>query len=280
MQVTPRVFDTPADLGLGASELIVARMTEAAAEGRRFLLGCPSGRSPSSTYAALARLVAERQLDLSSVVIVMMDDYLVHSADGTLVHEDEHAPHSCIRFGREQIVDVLSLAAGPGREIADEHLWFPGPADSAAYDDLIRDAGGIDVFLLASGASDGHLAFNPPGSAQYSRTRVVELPQATRTDNLATFPTFGRDLSRVPTHGVTVGIATILELSREVVMLVHGADKGLATARLTAADAYDETWPATVFVECRNPALYLDVAAVDAAGVTVPEQAARSPSYP
>ncbi len=270
MAVAPRVFDTAEGLGLAAAEIIASGIQTASADGRRFLLGCPSGRSPGTTYDALARIVVDRQLDLSHLVVVMMDDYLVRSVAGDLVHEDERAAHSCIRFGREEIVAVLSVAAGPGRGITADRLWFPDPADPAAYDGLIRAAGGIDVFLLATGASDGHVAFNPPGSTPESRTRVVELPLATRTDNLGTFPSFGGDLANVPTHGVTVGIATITELSRAVIMLVHGAGKGEATARLLAANGYDDSWPATVFTACRDPQLFVDAAALEAAGVPVP----------
>lgn len=261
MKVLPQVHATPAELGRDAAEVVADGIAAAGLDARRFLLGCPSGRSPSTTYAALAELVAERRLDLGHVVVVMMDDYLVPGPDGTFRHEDEDAAHSCIRFGREQIVAVLSAAAGEGRGITDDRLWFPDPADPAAYDGRIRAAGGVDVFLLASGATDGHVAFNPPWSSADSRTRVVELPLATRTDNLATFPSFGGDLDRVPTHGVTVGIATIRELSKRVLMLVHGADKRTAAARLAAADGYDPSWPATVFAACHEPALLLDTAA-------------------
>jgi glucosamine-6-phosphate deaminase len=233
------------------------------------LLGCPSGRSPSSTYAALAEIVAAERLDLSHLVIVMMDDYLVRAEDGSLGHEDERAEHSCRRFGREQIVALLSAAAGPGRGVPAAGLWFPDPAVPDGYDDRISEAGGIDVFLLASGATDGHVAFNAPGSPRSSRTRVVELPDSTRSDNLATFPSFGGDLDRVPSYGVTVGISTIADLSREVVLLLHGADKATAAERLANAGTYDQDWPATVFVECREAHFFVDATAAQAAGLTV-----------
>ena len=136
----------------------------------------------------------------------MMDDYLVPEPTACSCTSGRDAPHSCIRFGREEIVRPLDEAAGPGRGVRAEHLWFPDPADPAAYDGRIRDLGGVDLFLLASGASDGHIAFNPAGAERTSRTRVVELPDSTRRDNLGTFPSFGGDLARVPHHGVTVGI--------------------------------------------------------------------------
>lgn len=267
--VAPRLFADPEELGRAAARLVADRLQAATAEGRSFLLGCPSGRSPSSTYAALAEIVAAERLDLSRLVIVMMDDYLVRADDGSLVHEDERADHSCRRFGHEQIVAPLSASAGPGRAVPAASLWFPDPAAPDGYDDRISDAGGIDVFLLASGATDGHVAFNAPGSPRSSRTRVVELPDTTRTDNLATFPSFGGDLDLVPAYGVTVGISTIADLSREVVLLLHGADKATAADRLATAEAYDPDWPATVFTECREAHFFVDATAAQAAGLTV-----------
>jgi len=267
MTVAPRVFDSAADLGAEAARQVATGIEEASARGRRFLLGCPGGRSARSTYVALGALVAEQALDLGSVVIVMMDDYLVPGPDGRLVHEDPNALHSCIRFARDEIVTVLNAGASPGRGISAAHLWFPDPAEPSRYDEQIEAAGGVDLFLLASGAGDGHVAFNGPGTDRRTRTRVVPLPDSTRTDNLATFPSFGGQLDRVPRDGVTVGIATIRDLSQRVIMLLHGADKGKAAARLTAAEHYEEDWPATVFTECTSAQLFLDSAAARAAGL-------------
>lgn len=265
MSIEPEVFATPGDLGGRTARMIADGLGAARAAGRPYVLGCPGGRSASSTYAALAGLVRTERLGLDHLVVVMMDDYLVPGPNGTLVHELAQAPHSCIRFGREEIVRPLDEAAAPGRGVRPDHLWFPDPADPAAYDARIRDVGGIDLFLLASGSSDGHVAFNPAGARRDSRTRVVELPDSTRRDNLATFPSFGGELARVPRHGVTVGIDTIAATSASVAMLVHGREKGRAAAHLIAADTYDPSWPASVFAVCAKPHLFLDEAALAAA---------------
>ncbi|HEY0237013.1 MAG TPA: 6-phosphogluconolactonase [Friedmanniella sp.] len=269
MPIEPEVFADPDALGGRAARMIADGLVAAREAGRAYVLGCPGGRSASSTYAALAGLVRTERLTLDHLVIVMMDDYLVRDADGALVHERAEAAHSCIRFGREEIVRPLDEAAGAGRGVRSEHLWFPDPADPAAYDGEIRDLGGIDLFLLASGSSDGHVAFNPAGSQRASRTRVVDLPDSTRRDNLATFLSFEGDLDSVPRHGVTVGIDTIAASSRSVAMLVHGREKGRAAAHLLAADAYDPAWPATVFAECAAPHLFLDDDALAAATAPV-----------
>ena len=88
--------------------------------------------------------------------------YLVPGAQGLQWAPDEQ-PWSCHAFARAEIAGPLGLP--------DESVWFPDPRDPAAYDARIADTGGLDLFLLASGASDGHVAFNPPGSPRASRTR-------------------------------------------------------------------------------------------------------------
>ena len=231
-----------------------------------------------TTYSELGRLVRERGLDLSRLVIAMMDDYVERQpagaagdpagsspaaadarADG-FTHISADLAHSCRRFGREVIVEPLSAAAGPGRGITADRLWVPDPADPAAYERALADAGGVDLFILASGASDGHVAFNPPGTPSDTTTRVVPLAETTRRDNLVTFPHL-QELARVPEHGVTVGIDTIRRHSKSAVMLLIGTDKTEATARIAAAVRYDPAWPATVVTECRQADLYVDKAA-------------------
>lgn len=263
--VSPQVFAAPDHLGEAAAALILDRLA-ARGPGRPFLLGCPGGRSARSTYRQLALQAASDRTDLSGLVVVMMDEYLVPGRSGRLEAVGADQPHSCRRFGAEEIVGQLNRAlrearVGQERMVPAENLWLPDVADAAAYDQRIADAGGIDLFLLASGAGDGHVAFNSPGTDRETRTRVVPLPESTRRDNLATFPSFGADLRAVPEHGLTVGIATIRELSAEVVMVLHGPDKQLAARRLMAADHYQPDWPATVLAECRSPRLFVDVAA-------------------
>jgi glucosamine-6-phosphate deaminase len=261
MLVEPTVFDGPEAVGRALAALIADRIEEAGA-GRTFLLGCPSGRSPWTTYVALARAVAARRLDLTGLVIVMMDEY-VERDDGTgeMRRIDPTAPHSCLRFGQTEIVDRLNAAAGQGRGITRDRYWVPDPAAPADYDRQIACHGGVDLFILASGAGDGHVAFNPPGTGPDTATRVIRLADQTRRDNLHTFPSFGKDIDRVPRYGVTVGVGTIREQSKQVVMVAHGAPKARAVRRVAAADGYRPEWPATILADCARPLLFIDEAA-------------------
>ena len=262
MRVPVSVFADPEALGLALAGEILDSVGAASHAGRAFLLGCPGGRSLKSTYEAMARLASERREDLSRLVIVMMDEY-VFPENGSFTCCPPGAHFSCTRFAKEEIQARINRGLFPAARIPDENVWLPDPKDPVAYDGRVAAGGGIDLFLLASGASDGHVAFNASGASRDSRTRIIPLAEATRRDNLGTFPEF-RSLDEVPRHGVSVGIATIAELSRAAVMVMTGGHKREAARRLLSASRYTPDWPASVVHECANARILLDRAAAPA----------------
>jgi glucosamine-6-phosphate deaminase len=203
------------------------------------LLGCPGGRSLKTTYRALG----ESKANLSGTTIVMMDEYVPVPPPT--------AHHSCRGFALREIAVPLG--------IPEEHVWLPDPDDPEGYDERIEAAGGIDVFLLASGASDGHVAFVPPGSSRDDRTAVVELAESTRRDNVATFPEFS-SADEVPRYGVSVGLGTIAD-ARRCRLVLHGPGKRAATTRLLALEGFDPSWPASIVHDVADQ-IWLDRAAV------------------
>lgn len=253
-----RVFASPASLGTHVAERLYAAIEAARVAENRFLIGCPTGRSPRPAYAALARLLTKTPQDLSHVVLVLMDEYLV-ARDGEFEYAPASEPWSSHHFSRAEIADRLNEGLPPRYNLRGDSIWFPDLRHPESYDKLIAEAGGIDFFMLASGASDGHVAFNPPGSRRDSRTRIIELSAETRRDNLQTFPAFGA-LDNVPTHGVSVGIDTIVS-SKEAVMILSGTGKRLTFTRITGADRYDPAWPATVIHECGGAEILCDAEA-------------------
>jgi glucosamine-6-phosphate deaminase len=263
MGVPVSIFPDPDALGSALATEILDAAAAAKRAGRRFLLGCPGGRSLKATYEAMAQLATERKEDLSHLVIAMMDEY-VWPKNGVYAPCPVDAHYSCTRFAREEIQGRINRSlAGPAR-IPDQSVWMPDPGCPADYDRRLAASGGTDLFLLASGASDGHVAFNPPGTALDSRTRIIPLAETTRRDNLATFPEF-RNLDEVPRHGVSVGLGTIMELSRAAVMVVTGSHKQEAARRLLSLGGFTPDWPASVVHECVGARIFLDSAAAPVA---------------
>uniref|UniRef100_A0A0A9YR25 Glucosamine-6-phosphate isomerase n=1 Tax=Lygus hesperus TaxID=30085 RepID=A0A0A9YR25_LYGHE len=93
------------------------------------------------------------------------------------------------------------------------------------YEDKITAVGGIHIFLAGIGV-DGHIAFNEPGSSLQSHTRVKSLNKETIVSN-ARF--FENDIKRVPTMALTVGLHTIMQ-AKKVIVLATGMQKALAVA--------------------------------------------------
>ena len=259
MRVEPQVLPTLEGAIDQAVDVIAARISDHG-YNTPFLLGCPSGRTPTPIYQGLTERVHTGSLDVSNVIIVMMDDYLVGGTEGSFVRVDPELSYSCEGFAYRSIVDPMTDAARELGRTGPREVWMPEPSDLAGYDSRIEAAGGVNLFILASGASDGHIAFNQPGTPRDTATHIATLGAATRADNMGTFPEF-TDLDMVPTHGVSVGVSTIAELSHEVIMVVTGAHKRQAFHRLEHANDYQPDWPATILSECAKATFLADAAA-------------------
>ncbi|GJJ16218.1 Glucosamine-6-phosphate isomerase 1 [Clathrus columnatus] len=210
------IRDDPAAVGEYVGNYIARRINEfkPTAE-RKFVLGLPTGSSPIPTYKVLIRLVKEGKLSFKDVVTFNMDEYVGLPID----HKESY--HT---FMFEQLfshIDIppsqVNILDGTKKDLI---------AECEEYEQKIKDAGGIELFLAGIG-EDGHVAFNEPGSSLASRTRIKTLAYDTI---LANSRFFDNDLSSVPRMALTVGVATVLE-AREVVVVVTGQRKSLALRR-------------------------------------------------
>ena len=143
----------------------------------------------------------------------------------------------------------------PGAVEGPDGLASDIPAACAAYESAIQAAGGVDLQILGIG-TDGHIAFNEPGSSLASRTRIKTLTRQTRVDN-ARF--FDDDLDAVPTHCLTQGLATIMA-ARHVILVATGRSKAEAVHHLVEG-AVSALWPATILQHHPHVTVLLDDAA-------------------
>ncbi len=180
------------------------------------VLGLATGSTPLATYRELIRLHKEERLDFSRVTTFNLDEYV-----GL---EPGHA-QSYRFFMQQHLFDHINIARE--RTHVPDGLARDFTASCREYEERIDGAGGIDLQLLGLG-SDGHIAFNEPGSSLGSRTRLKSLTSETIRDN-ARF--FGSE-DKVPRLAVTMGVGTILE-SRRCLLLAFGEHKA-AAARETA----------------------------------------------
>jgi glucosamine-6-phosphate deaminase len=208
------------------------------------VLGLATGSSPLKVYDELARRHTEDGLSFARARAFMLDEYVGLPA--------EH-PERYRNVIEKEIASRVDFA--PGAVQGPDGLADDLPAACAAYEDAIVGAGGVDLQILGIG-TDGHIAFNEPGSSLASRTRIKTLTQQTREDN-ARF--FEDDLDKVPHHCLTQGLATIMS-ARHLVLLATGKGKAEAVHQL-AEGAVSALWPATIMQMHPHATVLVDDAA-------------------
>ena len=177
-----------------------------------FVLGLPTGDSPKEIYSQLIRMHKNRKLSFSQVHTFNMDEY---------VGLNEDHPQSYHYFMADNLFNHVDLDRKNIHILDGMAVDLEG--ECRAYEEAIAAEGGIDLFLGGMG-SDGHIAFNEPGSSLQSRTRVMTLTEETR---IANSRFFGGNPEQVPASALTVGVGTVMD-AREIVIIVNGAHKARA----------------------------------------------------
>ena len=177
------------------------------------VLGLATGSTPLGLYAELVRMHKEEGLDFGQVTTFNLDEY---------VGLPKTHPQSYYHFMRENLFKDIN--------IPEQNTYVPsGSAKNYEafckwYEQRIVDCGGVDLQILGIG-SDGHIAFNEPSSSLGSRTRIKTLAKQTIDDNSRFFDS----LDEVPIYAITMGVGTILE-ARKIVLLADGRAKAAAVA--------------------------------------------------
>ena len=178
------------------------------------VLGLATGGTMERLYADLVKLRRTEKLDFSLVRTFNLDEYV------GLTAEDPRSYHAYMTHPLCRHVNIdrrnTHLLDGMAPDLA---------AECQRYEDLIRHTGGIDLQLLGLGKV-GHIGFNEPLSALYSRTRDKSLTPATIEQNAAYFG--GAD--KMPHRALTMGVGTILDAKR-LLMLVTGDSKASVLAK-------------------------------------------------
>jgi glucosamine-6-phosphate deaminase len=208
----------------------VAELIRKKAEGGEpAVLGLATGSSPVRLYRELIRLHREEGLSFKNVVTFNLDEYYGLGPDH---------PESYRRFMQDQLFDHVDIPA-ENTHVPDGLIPRESVFDHCrAYEEAIRKLGGLDLQILGIGRT-GHIGFNEPGSGPDSRTRLVTLDTLTRRDAARDF--LGEE--NVPRHAITMGVGTILEAQR-ILLLAWGQAKADVIAR-SAEDPPTENIPAS-----------------------------------
>ncbi|MEX2225294.1 MAG: glucosamine-6-phosphate deaminase [Dehalococcoidia bacterium] len=168
------------------------------------LIALPTGMTPIHAYAEVTARVARGDADLSGATVYAVDEFVGVTAA---------TPGSNTVFYRDHLTFPLRAlrVPNPSADDPDAHI-----RDFAR---AIVTAGGIDFCLLGVG-TNGHVAFNEPGSTRDSHARTVDLAPASREVHAATFGS----IDAVPDRGMTLGMSDLLA-ARAVLVLASGAHK-------------------------------------------------------
>ncbi len=208
------------------------------------VLGLATGSSPLAVYDELAARYSAGLLSFARARAFMLDEYVGLGPDHPQryrnVIEAEFA--SKVDFLPDAVQGLDGLAADL-TEVC------------RAYEAAILEAGGVDLQILGLG-TDGHIAFNEPGSSLASRTRIKTLTAQTRADN-ARF--FDGNIDAVPRHCLTQGLSTIMS-ARHIVVVAAGRGKAQAVHHL-AEGAVTAMWPSTILQHHPHVSVLIDDAA-------------------
>ena len=241
------VYSSSTNASRAVAERIAAVIRDKQSKNQNAVLGLATGSTPTRMYAELIRMHKKEGLSFKNVITFNLDEY--YPMDKTSIH-------SYNRFMREYLFDHI--------DIPEENIHIPDgtlPRDEVddycvAYEEKIRNAGGLDIQVLGIGRT-GHIGFNEPGSMITSRTRLINLDAITRIDAASDF--FGK--SNVPRTAITMGIGTIMD-AREIILMAWGEGKA-SIVQKTVEGNITELIPASFLQNHKNVSIVLDTAAAN-----------------
>ncbi|PWN50658.1 putative glucosamine-6-phosphate isomerase [Violaceomyces palustris] len=210
------IREDPSAVGEYAADYIVKRINSHFQKtDRPFVLGLPTGSSPLKTYENLIKAYERGLVSFKNVITFNMDEYVGIPKS----HPESYHSFMWKHFFSHIDIDPnnVHILDGESKNLLEE---------CDRYEESIRSCGGVDLFVSGIG-SDGHIAFNEPGSSLSSRTRIKTLAYDTI---LANSRFFDNDIEKVPRMALTVGVATVMD-AREVMVLITGHSKALALAK-------------------------------------------------
>lgn len=247
MHRSPRVLIFP-DARAVAREL-AARVGQALAETPDLVLGLPTGRTPLLLYEELVALHAAGRADFSRVRTFNLDEFLGIPPGH---------PGSYRAFMRRYLFDHVN--ADPSRTNFLDGAAADPLEECERYEREIDAAGGIGLQILGIG-TNGHIGFNEPAPELEARTHRVTLKPETRRSNAALFE---GDPARVPAEALSMGMGTILQ-ARRAVLIATGATKARCVERLVNGPI-TTLLPASFLQLHRNAEIYLDQEAAELLG--------------
>lgn len=211
------------DMSLNAFRI----MKEIVTQNPDAVLGLATGSTPIGLYRLMIEDHNLNGTSYKDVKTVNLDEYV------GLDYSDDQ---SYIYFMREHLFDHIDIDL---KNVNIENGKAPDrQAECERYSRLLMEMQ-QDVQILGIG-SNGHIAFNEPGTPFGSTTHIVELAESTIKDNSRLF----KNIEDVPRQAFTMGIKNIMN-AKKILILATGANKAKAVQGLVRGPV-DEKLPASI----------------------------------
>ncbi|MEB1808599.1 MAG: glucosamine-6-phosphate deaminase [Bacillaceae bacterium] len=235
-----KVMKNHEEMSRHACQLVVSKVNSLSSP----VLGLATGSTPERLYEMLIEEYKQKLVSFSHVKTFNLDEYvgLRGNDKNSYRYYMDHHLFSKVNFtkGENHIPNGMAIQL---------------EQECQRYEQLIKEAGGIDIQILGLG-HNGHIGFNEPGTPFSSRTHVVDLDRTTREANARFF----ESIKEVPTQAITMGIENILE-SKQIILLVSGEQKATALQRLLNGEV-SEDFPASVLKQHDDVTIIADKAAL------------------
>ena len=203
------------------------------------VLGLATGSTPLGVYANLVKKYENKEVSFKNVRSFNLDEYV------GLKHDNDQ---SYFYFMHHNLFDHTDI--NPNNVHVPDGINYENCLKT--YDNEIKKAGGIDLQILGIG-SNGHIAFNEPGTDFDSFIHLVDLKESTIKDNSRFFSS----IEEVPTRAITMGLRSIMQAKR-IILIAKGKNKNHAIKALFDEHGIDETLPVSVLKLHPNVEIYCD----------------------
>jgi len=220
------------------NQIVSEEIIELINKNNNCILGLATGSTPEGVYKLLVEAYKGNKVSFKDVKTFNLDEYVgledTHNQSYRYFMNNHLFNHVDIKIENTHI---------PSNKDDDNNLKI--------YDQKIKEAGGIDIQLLGIG-SNGHIAFNEPGTPFDSNTHIVTLKESTINDNSRFF----NSIDEVPKEAITMGLNSILQAKR-IILIAFGKNKQEAIYKMFALDP-SEDLPASILQKHPNVTIYCD----------------------
>ena len=221
------------------ADIVCKQFTDQIQKNPRSVFIFPTGSTPCKTYA---KLVADHKKNGTS-----WKDVISFNCDEYVMLNDKFPDQTYHYFMDQQLFNNVDMNRS--------NIHFPDESMmNGKYLKAIKKAGKADICFLGIG-TNGHIAFNEPGSKKNSLTRYIDLTPETIQANSRFF---GNDINNVPKQALSMGLKTIVKGSKKVIMIATGANKKDIIKKLSELKKFDINIPASCLLYHPNVEIYLD----------------------